>query len=162
MSESTQGDRAGDPAGAPATEQLGLTLGGGGARAAYQVGVLRFLARRYPDLKIPIITGVSAGAINAALLASHHGSKTSCTDPFLRAVQPDVCVISCGYGNWFGFPHDETLERLRNAGCRIIRIDQVGAVEIEVGSNDVEIRSYCGLNDEVREGADRPVLTNPR
>jgi NTE family protein len=38
------------------------------------VGVLRFLARRYPDLKIPIITGVSAGAINAALLASHHGT----------------------------------------------------------------------------------------
>ena len=53
---------------------LGLVMGGGGARAAYQVGFLRYLAREFPDLKIPIVTGVSAGGINAALLASHHGS----------------------------------------------------------------------------------------
>ncbi|MFV2074077.1 MAG: patatin-like phospholipase family protein, partial [Thermoanaerobaculales bacterium] len=55
-------------------DPLGLVIGGGGARAAYQVGTLRYMARRFPDLRIPIITGVSAGAINAALLASHHGS----------------------------------------------------------------------------------------
>ncbi len=54
-------------------------MSGGGARAAYQVGVLRFIARRFPDLCVPYITGVSAGAINAALLSSHHGS-------FLQAV----------------------------------------------------------------------------
>jgi NTE family protein len=49
-------------------------MGGGGARAAYQVGFLRTLARRHPDLAAPYITGVSAGAINAAMLASHHGT----------------------------------------------------------------------------------------
>jgi NTE family protein len=49
-------------------------MGGGGARAAYQVGFLRCLAKKYPDLEIPFITGVSAGAINAAHLASHHGT----------------------------------------------------------------------------------------
>jgi NTE family protein len=59
---------------------LGLVMGGGGARAAYQVGFLRVLARRFPELPIPYVTGVSAGAINAALLASHHGT-------FLQAVQ---------------------------------------------------------------------------
>ncbi len=46
-------------------------MSGGGARAAYQVGLLRWLAREHPDLRIPIVTGVSAGAINAAFLASH-------------------------------------------------------------------------------------------
>jgi NTE family protein len=55
-------------------ESLGLVMGGGGARAAYQVGFLRALARRRPDLATPYLTGVSAGAINAALLASHHGT----------------------------------------------------------------------------------------
>lgn len=61
--------------GAAASErELGLVLGGGGARGAYQVGVLRWLARRYPELHVPIITGVSAGALNAAKLASHHGT----------------------------------------------------------------------------------------
>lgn len=53
---------------------LGLVMTGGGARAAYQVGVIRALSRNFPDLRIPIITGVSAGAINAAHLANHHGS----------------------------------------------------------------------------------------
>lgn len=59
---------------------LGVVLGGGGARAAYQVGVLRFLARRFPDLRFKVISGVSAGAINAAHLASHHGDFTQAVD----------------------------------------------------------------------------------
>jgi NTE family protein len=53
---------------------LGIVMSGGGARAAYQVGFMRCVARRFPELRFPYITGVSAGAINAALLASHHGT----------------------------------------------------------------------------------------
>lgn len=49
---------------------LALVLSGGGARAAYQVGVLRGLSRRFPEFCPPVVTGVSAGAINAAWLAS--------------------------------------------------------------------------------------------
>src|SRR4030095_9392830 len=41
---------------------------------AYQVGLLRHLARRYPDLRLPILTGVSAGAVNVAHLAQHTGT----------------------------------------------------------------------------------------
>lgn len=59
---------------------LGLVMSGGGARAAYQVGFLRCLARLFPELHIPYVTGVSAGAINAALIASHHGT-------FVQAIQ---------------------------------------------------------------------------
>ena len=53
---------------------LALVLSGGGARAAYQVGFLRCLTKKFPDLDIPIITGVSAGAINAAFLANYQGT----------------------------------------------------------------------------------------
>ncbi|MHA7840114.1 MAG: patatin-like phospholipase family protein, partial [bacterium] len=53
--------------------ELALVLSGGGARGAYQVGFLRHLARRYPDLPVPILTGASAGAVNAIHLASHSG-----------------------------------------------------------------------------------------
>jgi len=49
-------------------------MGGGGARAAYQVGFLRAVARERPELHVPYLTGVSAGAINAAHLAGHHGT----------------------------------------------------------------------------------------
>ena len=56
------------------SSKLSLVLPGGGARAAYQVGVLAALAERLADLEFPILTGVSAGAINTIYLAAHPGS----------------------------------------------------------------------------------------
>src|SRR5690606_29392066 len=52
-----------------------LILSGGGARAAYQVGVLQAVSDILPHLHnpFPIICGTSAGAINAAALAAHPG-----------------------------------------------------------------------------------------
>jgi len=57
-----------------------LVLSGGGARGAYQVGVLRQIARQYPGFDFPIITGVSAGAINAAFIASHRSNLAEATE----------------------------------------------------------------------------------
>lgn len=57
-----------------------LVLSGGGARAAYQVGVLQALAEILPDdceNPFPIICGTSAGAINALALAAHKGNFKS-------------------------------------------------------------------------------------
>ena len=53
---------------------IAIVLTGGGARAAYQVGFLQWIAHHIPDVNFPIITGVSAGAINAAFLASFAGT----------------------------------------------------------------------------------------
>ena len=58
----------------PRRPSTALLLTGGGARAAYQVGVLRTLARVFPELHFPILTGVSAGAINVAMLANINGN----------------------------------------------------------------------------------------
>jgi NTE family protein len=52
---------------------LALVLTGGGARAAYQVGFLRYLASQYPTLSPGILTGVSAGGMIAAHLAARPG-----------------------------------------------------------------------------------------
>ncbi len=51
---------------------LGLVLTGGGARSAYQVGAMRAIARilQTPTLPFDVVTGISAGAINAVALAS--------------------------------------------------------------------------------------------
>ncbi|HUF50346.1 MAG TPA: patatin-like phospholipase family protein [Longimicrobiales bacterium] len=59
---------------------LGLVLTGGGARGAYQVGVLKWIAEEYPDIHVPILTGVSAGAVNAAKLASAPGTFKQAVD----------------------------------------------------------------------------------
>ncbi len=55
------------------TTDLALVLSGGGARAAYQAGVVCAIAEQAQDLSVPILTGVSAGAINTISLASHPG-----------------------------------------------------------------------------------------
>ena len=60
-----------------AQPKIGLVLTGGGARAAYQVGVLRAISEMLPaDAPSPfqIICGTSAGAINATVLAAHAGN----------------------------------------------------------------------------------------
>jgi len=53
---------------------LAVMLTGGGARAAYQVGLLKGIARHFPRLRFQIVTGVSAGAINAIYLAAKVGT----------------------------------------------------------------------------------------
>src|ERR1043166_10100142 len=65
-----------EPVSGPPAGDLGIMLTGGGARAAYQVGLLRGLARHFPDLEFQIVTGVSAGAINAVYLAAMPGPLT--------------------------------------------------------------------------------------
>ncbi|OLC04742.1 MAG: hypothetical protein AUH78_07750 [Gemmatimonadetes bacterium 13_1_40CM_4_69_8] len=55
------------------SSHLALVLSGGGARGAYQVGVLAGLAERLPGLEFPILTGMSVGAINTIYLAAHTG-----------------------------------------------------------------------------------------
>ena len=64
--------------------RIALALGGGGARAAYQVGFLRYLAREHADLKIPILTGVSAGAINSTFLANRVGPVLGSVDDLAK------------------------------------------------------------------------------
>ena len=77
------------------------------------------------------------------LLVPHHGSKGSSTMPFLRAVRPEICVISSGSGNRFGFPHKETINRLKETGARIMRIDESGAIKFKVGKDgDYEVETF--------------------
>ena len=68
----------------PEGDDLALVLVGGGARAAYQVGFLRSLVSRHPDIRLPIITGTSAGALNAAFLAARTGSVAEAVEELER------------------------------------------------------------------------------
>ena len=62
------------------------------------------------------------------LKAGHHGSSTSTSDAFLKKVSPSWVVIQCGKGNSYGHPHKETMEKLKKAGCQVLRTDEEGTI----------------------------------
>jgi competence protein ComEC len=61
------------------------------------------------------------------LIAPHHGSRTSSTQPFLDAVRPAVAVFQAGYRNRFGHPAADVLERYRAGGSVLRASPQCGA-----------------------------------
>lgn len=68
-----------------------------------------YLAHKYPaELKADY------------LKIAHHGSRGSSSESFLDAVKPKEAWISCSRKNVYGFPHSETLKRLRERNIRIL------------------------------------------
>ena len=65
------------------------------------------------------------------LVVPHHGSKTSSTDAFIRMVKPQIAIFTVGYRNRFGHPKPEVLARYQQAGSKIYRSDQDGALMLE-------------------------------
>ncbi|MGV8905697.1 MAG: ComEC/Rec2 family competence protein, partial [Acetobacterium sp.] len=78
----------------------------------------------------------------------HHGSKTSSTQGFLAAVDPELAVISVGAFNTFGHPTEEVLQRLKDQGVETLRTDQNGAVEIQCNGESVHYKTYGNSQGE--------------
>ena len=73
----------------------------------------------------------AGGALRADLLkVSHHGSRTSSSEPFLDAVHPRVAVVSCGRRNVYGHPSPEVVERFVRRRVPLLRTDRRGPVEV--------------------------------
>jgi len=73
------------------------------------------------------------------LLAPHHGSRTSNTEKFLKAVCPDTVVISAGWKNRFNLPHPDVLNRYTTLGARIYQTGLHGAVSINTDGHSTRI-----------------------
>lgn len=69
------------------------------------------------------------------LKVPHHGSSTSSTADFLKAVSPQVGVVSVGASNLYHHPSPKTMQRLRRFIPYIYRTDQDGTVEFVIHSN---------------------------
>lgn len=63
------------------------------------------------------------------LKAGHHGSKTSTSEEFLKAVSPRFAIISAGKKNRYGHPHQEVVDRLNSFGIKVLRTDQDGDIK---------------------------------
>jgi beta-lactamase superfamily II metal-dependent hydrolase len=78
------------------------------------------------------------------LKVAHHGSRTSSTPRFLRAVRPQIAVISVAARNDYGHPADETLAALARLPAQICRTDLDGTVTITTDGARVEVRTAHG------------------
>jgi len=63
---------------------------------------------------------------------AHHGSKSSSSEAFLDAANPEIAVIQVGRNNLYGHPHEQTLERLKARGIKVYRTDTNGAVGVDI------------------------------
>ena len=66
------------------------------------------------------------------LKVSHHGSRTSSSEDFLKVVSPSISLISCGVRNKFGHPNKDALERLKEISNYILRTDQNGEISLKI------------------------------
>ena len=92
-----------------------------------------------------LLEGDAQSASEEAMLASgrlepvtllkvgHHGSKTSTTPEFFRAVAPEDALVSVGKGNTFGHPRFEVIERIAEAHTRLYRTDEFGLTTFLLG-----------------------------
>ncbi len=74
----------------------------------------------------------------------HHGSLSSSSAAFLRALRPDVAVVSVGRGNNFGHPSPIVLRRYEDIGARVFRTDRDGAVSIESDGSTLHVSTFTG------------------
>lgn len=84
------------------------------------------------DAETPVEEELLSSPLQSTVLkVAHHGSHSSTSEEFLRAVQPQIAIISVGRDNDFGHPHRRTLRRLERFGSRIYRTDQDSDVIID-------------------------------
>lgn len=75
------------------------------------------------------------------LKVSHHGSKQSNSELFLKKVNPKYAVISVGKQNDYGYPKPIVLERLQKLGTEIYRTDELGTILISSDGDKIYVKT---------------------
>jgi competence protein ComEC len=78
------------------------------------------------------------------LKAPHHGSRSSSSEAFLRAVNPRVAVFSVPHDSRFGHPHRVVVDRYKALGARILRTDAHGAITVRTDGQSIWVYPYLG------------------
>lgn len=73
------------------------------------------------------------------LKSGHHGSRTSSSAAFLKAVNPEVAIISVGAGNDYHHPHPSLLKRYGDQKLKVYRTDTDGTVTVTSDGNTYKV-----------------------
>ncbi len=72
------------------------------------------------------------------LIAPHHGSQTSSTYSFLKAVNPQLAIFSAGYLNRYGHPSKKVIQRYRQKNINLLNTACNGQITIEFLSSGIQ------------------------
>jgi len=72
------------------------------------------------------------------LKAGHHGSKTSSSEVFLGFTNPDYAIISAGFDNRYGHPHQEVLDRLAQFEIPILSTAELGTIIFKTDGGEIK------------------------
>ena len=87
-----------------------------------------------------------ADALRAeVLLVPHHGSRTSSSPAFVKAVAANEVIFPVGYRNRFGHPKAEVVERHLAQGSRLWRSDREGAVMVRLAPDGIDMQAQRQL-----------------
>ncbi|MEO8595703.1 MAG: ComEC/Rec2 family competence protein [Candidatus Solibacter sp.] len=86
-----------------------------------------------------------AGSIQPSdvLKVAHHGSRTSSSEPFLNAVSPAFALISAGFENSYGHPHQTVVDRLQGHHAEILRTDRDGLITIRTDGRRLNLDTFA-------------------
>ena len=76
------------------------------------------------------------------LVAPHHGSNTSSTASFIRAVGPGYVLFPVGYRNRYGFPRPPVVQRYQQTGARMLDTASAGAISFDLGRETLQPAGY--------------------
>ncbi len=80
----------------------------------------------------------------AVLKVPHHGAKGSLYEPFVRAVNPQLAVVSVGHANAYGHPSPETVDAYSRLGIALLRTDRHGAVSVIGTPSGLQVNCQSG------------------
>jgi competence protein ComEC len=94
------------------------------------------------------------------LKVPHHGSATSSSDPFVRALSPAVAVVSVGRSNTFGHPAPAVLGRYAAVRTALFRTDVDGAVTVDTDGASLDVHAFTGRTLHLERRA-KPAVAAP-
>jgi len=122
-------------------------------RISSQYGSLLLVGDIEKKAEAELVAGMPDALSSDVLVVPHHGSKTSSTTEFIRAVNPSAAIFTMGYRNRFRHPNPKVVARYSSRGANLYRSDTDGAILLDYSAHAAGPARQSGVPSEAMSGA---------